>query len=367
MRAAVCAVVALALVPRGFAASTVVSASCRDRFLWPFSVGSIWNMPIGDGAQFSPSGVFQPGLPLPLSFHSDQDLVVRAGPNDPLVDWIDQGDWNADPKCVVTGKVAMQIPLPDNFTTGCIENNNSMGLLMPDNVSLLQMQPAYRENGTSPFLARYQRGAPNPTPFNISILSDGALGAHGGSGLSSIGGTIRSGELNPDAPPISHALKLELYAHFYYYGGSEAPCYTWPAIGCDSYAHSPGIGYNGTNVYVKPGALLAVPSAVAGKVSVTTLFGKKILAALVTYGGYLADDTASNNFAICMEPVVADEIQANYGVSVSIQDPLQPSTPEFADLIQIFQSLQVVTNNANSTVGGGGTPIGPLAPPICDE
>ena len=44
--------------------------------------------------------------------------------------------------------------------------------------------------------------------------------------------------------------KLELYAHFYYYGGSEAPCYTWPAIGCDSYAHSPGIGYNGTNVGV---------------------------------------------------------------------------------------------------------------------
>ncbi len=44
------------------------------------------------------------------------------------------------------------------------------------------------------------------------------------------------------------AQKLELYAHYYYYGGTTEPCYTWPAIGCDSYARQPGIGYNGTNV-----------------------------------------------------------------------------------------------------------------------
>ncbi len=37
----------------------------------------------------------------------------------------------------------------------------------------------------------------------------------------------------------------------------------------------------------------------------------------------------------------------------------------YNDLIAIFQSLQVVINNSNSTVGGGGTPLGPIAPPIC--
>ena len=141
----------------------------------------------------------------------------------------------ADPKCVVTGPVVTQIPLPENFTTGCEENNNSMGLLLPDDVSLLQMQPAYRQGPGTPFLARYKRGSPNPSPFNISILSDGALGAHGGSGLSSIGGTIRSGELLDTTGPITHALKIELFAHYYYYGGDAAPCYTWPAIGCDDY------------------------------------------------------------------------------------------------------------------------------------
>jgi hypothetical protein len=48
-----------------------------------------------------------------------------------------------------------------------------------------------------------------------------ALGAHGGSGLSALGGVIRLHEIGPDAPPIRHALKLELFAHQYYYGGGK--------------------------------------------------------------------------------------------------------------------------------------------------
>ena len=49
---------------------------------------------------------------------------------------------------------------------------------------------------------------------NVSILSaeNSSWGAHGGSHLSSIGGTIRRGELLPGAPPIRHALKLMLWA-----------------------------------------------------------------------------------------------------------------------------------------------------------
>ena len=53
-----------------------------------------------------------------------------------------------------------------------------------------------------------------------SIFGDGIGGAHGGSGLSSIGGSIRLGELLPGAPPIPHALKIEL-GNWWYYGGSQ--------------------------------------------------------------------------------------------------------------------------------------------------
>ena len=67
-------------------------------------------------------------------------------------------------------------------------------------------------------------GCPQPYPLAVNISSSGpetALGAHGGSGLSAFGGTLRTHELAPGAPPIAHALKLELFAHQYYYGGAD--------------------------------------------------------------------------------------------------------------------------------------------------
>ena len=54
----------------------------------------------------------------------------------------------------------------------------------------------------------FRPGAPQPFPWEIDILSDGNLGAHGGSGLSAFGGSIRSGELAPDAPPIAHSIHV---------------------------------------------------------------------------------------------------------------------------------------------------------------
>jgi len=75
-----------------------------------------------------------------------------------------------------------------------------------------------------------------------SIFGDGALGAHGGSGLSGVGGTVRLGELLPSHGPICHALKIELQ-HQWYYGlkplqniseyNQGRRQYTWPATGSD--------------------------------------------------------------------------------------------------------------------------------------
>lgn len=361
------------------ALSAVVLASaqqCRDRFLWPFSNTSIWNTPIGSGAVFTPANIYTL-YPPPQSFHNDEDFNLlttnnTANPSapgySPLTPWINQGDWSGGNKCAVTGTQATTIPFPYNFTTTCTLNNNAAGILMPDNRTLVQLQPLYRESPGSPILARYHSGAPQPFPWTMDILGEGAEGAHGGSGLSSFGGTIRSGELQPDAPPIAHALKLELYAHQYYYGGAAAPCYRWPAVGCDSYAHSGGgMAYNGSNPELKPGALLAIPAAVAPGVVTRTTPGAKVKAALVTYGGYLVDDTACDTAAICMEAVVTAQVRDAYGFSVDISDPVSPTQGGdfYADLVAIFQALHVVSNNANSSIGGGGTPLGPIAPPIC--
>ena len=53
--------------------------------------------------------------------------------------------------------------------------------------------------------------------------------------------------------------------------------------------------YNGTNPFLAPGSLLAIPPADADSVRTATTPGEKIKQALVDYGGYLVDDTACDS------------------------------------------------------------------------
>jgi hypothetical protein len=73
--------------------------------------------------------------------------------------------------------------------------------------SLVQMQPAYRCASGSPLLARFGNatdGCPQQFPNVTSIFGDGALGSHGGSGLSGVGGTIRYSAARSHIAPIQH-------------------------------------------------------------------------------------------------------------------------------------------------------------------
>lgn len=355
--------------------SSASATTCRDRFLWPFAETSIWNTPIGSSAEYVDANIYPTAADLPVEIHNDQEWIIQSQPSDPYVDWIDDSN-NFPGGCGAKGPVAPQkMPLPASLVTDCVDNNNSAGVLLPDNITLVQMQPFYRPAAGGPMIAWYHTGAPQPFPWEMSILDNGTYGSHGGSGLSGVGGSIRVGELLPGAPPISHALKLELWAHRYYFynytSGNYSTCYTWPAIGCDSYYNLPGPGYNGTLPYLKPGALLAVPPARQAEVAakLATVVGQKLLQALVDYGGYIVDDTGSEEGggALCMESGVNAEIKAQYGWSVAIEDPLtqQQGAPLYWDLVAIFRALAVVVNNGPNSIGGGGTPRRPPPPPIC--
>lgn len=125
---------------------------------------------------------------------------------------------------------------------------------------------------------------------------------------------------------------------------------------------------------LKPGALLAVPPGDAPRVAagLATEPARRILAALVDFGGYIVDDTGSQQGggALCMERGVTAELRQAYNVSVAIEAPLSPaaggaSAALYWDLVAIFRALSVVTNNGPSSVGGGGVPRQPPPPPIC--
>lgn len=166
-------------------------------------------------------------------------------------------------------------------------------------------------------------------------------------------------EVAPSAPPIRHALKIELFALDYYY--DKPPALVWPAIQHDGYAFNTSnrLHYGGSNPNLAPGSLLAVPSSVA--VNTTTVPGKRILDALTGYGGYLVDDTACNRGTLCTEYGFGDVFEAEYGFQFN-----QTSGAFKDDMTRIFQALQIVINNAPGNIGGGGDPIRPLAPPFCD-
>jgi len=217
-----------------FHATPPTPPACRHAFLWPFSNQSIWNTAIGSNAKYHfanlyPDDEMSSEYGPPMNIHCDQDWALRAYPSDPMVDWQDSysafpapnctGPFGHDNCCVATGlPVASSLPLPHDAVSDCVANNNAAALLLPDNETLVQFQPFYRGTPGGPFFAWFHQGCPQAFPWNLSIYSDGNLGAHGGSGLSALGGSIRSGELFEENPPIAHALKIELWSHAYYYG-----------------------------------------------------------------------------------------------------------------------------------------------------
>lgn len=337
------------------------TAPCRDPRKWPFLSTSIWNTPIGSGAVFHDPNVFRASFPLPDYFFSDDDYFIVTSSTDPPTEWFNQGWWG-DPDehhCNIVGNFIRNISFPYNFTVRGFDNNNAAAILLPDNHSIINTQPLYRCYPSAPMFGIL---FDDQVGKDDIVFSNGTYGAHGGTGLSSIGGTIRLGELLPDAPPIQHALKLQLNAHTYYY--NQRPGYVWPALFCDSDAFNPNSSgcYGGNDSYVSPGALLAIPSNMT--VTLTTVPAKKILFALQNYGGYLVDDTFANRGTLNTEHGVTDEFQVAYGYSFDSR-PGSAGDAWYKDMVTLFQSLRVVINNGNTTIGGGGTPLQPPAPPLC--
>lgn len=319
----------------------------RDKFLWPFSATSIWNMPIGSGARYKKANIEK-------AYWAGADVVYlyKLKATDPLRRVYRPGSWKV--RCSGTTKTAISVlPIPDNLiipdTVGTFTPNNSSAFLMPDGKTLQQLNP----------LARCIRGGPvYGYAYNrpVNIYGDGIGGSHGGSGLSAIGGTIRKGELTSNKP-IRHALKVLLDGRKYYYYSRSIPGYRWPADRADRVAPS---RYKGKNPSLVMGSLLAIPSSVTeASLNLRTPAAKKLFHALQDYGAYTVDSSEWNCHYIAVEKGVNQEFEKAYGYS------LVGSKGQFyEEFMRLFQALYIVDNNRSYSIGGGGTPRAPLAPRI---
>ena len=314
--------------------------STRNPILHPFASTSIWNTPIGADAQYVPANI------QPTSFVSaDIDHFYVLNDTDEEEDVFLIGAWRD--RASGTLNLGVDLPLPEHLLlpdANTVETpNNSSAFLLPDGDTVVQFNATTRvQSGGNLY------GVPFP---NASLSGDGIQGGHGGSGLSSIGGTLRIGELTGE-DPIQHVLKVNLWAKkslSYSLGDQGGIGFRWPAVRADSYANA--TTYGGTVPELVMGSLLAIPpTASATDLGVQTEPGLKLFNALRDYGAYVADDTAFNTHAFAMENGALQDFEYRYGYEFGDNE-----TPFFDDVMALFSALHVVDNNAPDRIGGGGT------------
>jgi hypothetical protein len=356
-------------------AGSVVNASCtepegfsyetRNPFKWPFSQTSIWNMPIGSDAVYVHARI-EKAVKAGYGMTIDEDYIVMS-PDAPLMEiYENNSGWSrTKSRCTIDGKLIYAAPIPQKYIVspetwvGDVPNS-CLAVLMPDKRTIKQNQP----------FAHCSEGQPATSKYlfkDQDIYGDGIYGAHGGSGLSAIGGTLRIGELTPNSGPIRHVLKVNIFGRKNIFYDSETKGFRWPALRADGYAANQYYK-DRTDPVVKAcrmGALLALPAWMnLDSLNFETKPGRILAEAFKNYGAYLVDDTAWDVYAIETEwspdGRVKDEFLKNWGFPITAKK----DTPWGRDMDRIFLNLHVVDNNSPQTIGGGGKPRAPLAPPF---
>lgn len=238
---------------------TVAVDDRRDPLTWPFAQDSIWNTPIGDQAIYVEAKIRKRerrGMTI------DEDIIVLK-PNAPLtkVFYSDVG-WTEDGtglRCTNfdANRLLFELPIPEDFvvspsTWDGLRPNSGLACLLPDGETIIQTQPFAKCGGSTATVAT---SLTSSAPRVNIYTGDGIRGAHGGSGLSAIGGTIRVGEMVPGGV-IRHALKINLYGRYNLHHGG----YRWPAVKADSGFDDVDSGnfYGGSNPELVMGSLVAL-------------------------------------------------------------------------------------------------------------
>lgn len=349
-----------------FTVSAQQKTETRDARLWPFSQTSIWNMPIGSHANYVHAHL-EPTTQAGITI--DEDYIVMTPSAPPMDIYESDAGWDRNKnRCEKTGKLMYSLPIPQSFlvnkqTWDGETPNAGVAVLMPDGRTVRQNQPfAHCSNGD--YATSFYQFP------DQDIQGDGYYGAHGASGLSAIGGTLRIGELTPTSGAIRHALKINIWGAKNMYYDTETKGYRWPAISADGYAATGenAYGKKRTTPVVKEcrvGALLAIPANIKiSTLKLETKPGKVMAQAFQDYGAYIVDDTAWDVNALMAEwspnGRFKDEFKSNWGIDfVTGTD-----TPWGRDMLKIFAILHVVDNNTAKSIGGGGKTRKPLAPPF---
>jgi hypothetical protein len=352
----------LRLVTAAFAALAILASSsfARDPWVWPFASDSIWNTPIGDQATYVDSGITDA-----LFVEYDDEYYARLLDKDP--DTALQFPDGSPLWFFNTMKVPYYFLSPISSGGG----NYCTAFLQADGRRIISFQPTTRETFGSPMRGYVIDHFNDNT--NNQLRGEGRSGSHFGSSMSTLGGSLRLGELT-GSQPIRHALKAVICEIFLYrnqvtVADANTPRgngWRWPAFNADGNTSN----YNGTNTHMGMGTLLAIPRTVTdpAQIGITTEAGRKLFWALRNYGAYVVDVTDDWSWdpgwqfphMFAGEAGVPEEVQEYYGTPLigGFQNPIP------ADINRLFKALKVVTNNDPFRKGGPGTRLASTAPAL---
>ena len=333
----------------------------RDLLAQPFGETSIWNTPIGRDAMLAPAGFAYDADGTPDHYDQDRVFAHTAGNSYRVVDVYGE---SAD--CRAKGPVLDDVAIDDDLTWERGEGNGSVAIIdARDGETVHQMYASTRCDAGGPV---FGTNISPPVSIGAELGSDGtgsrhedpsALGAHGGSGMSTLGGVIRDAEMS--AGVIPHAIKLDVDCKRFC-ARVPADCddprgadcgWVWPALHADSYvARNRGCGpydeageaatwedENGDTHPVAMGSLLTFEDgSTPDLLGITDPHVMAMFDAIYAYGAYIVDDSCQETASPSAE-----------------SDPAEGASETYPhDFYTMIDALQVVTNNTPDSVGGGG-------------
>ena len=338
----------------------------RDPFLWPFTQTSIWNMPIGSSAVYQPAGLKRVSL-MPIKnggrggIGIDDEPILVTQASDPNYSVWSINDWSY--RCANPTNLNKTVKMPAGINYPSPDGNsgtpNFSGVAVQPDGSLFHFNAIATCGNNKISVYDYSETE------NSTLKSTGYFGGHGGSALSGIGGSIRKGELLT-SEPIRHAIKINVWAEYSLsYVQDGTPGFRWPAKRPDGYAN--GVyGTLNSNIpaYTEMGALLAIkPDVTPQSLGITNPTVIKIFTAMKDYGAYIVDDTYWPHYDLPLEEGVGEEVLAATGTNMGSGG----GNIYFEDMMKVIEALHVITNNGPNSIGGGGTPRQPLAPPFIGD
>ena len=353
---------------------SVSAQTGRNPLRWPFSTESIWNMPIGSGAEFVHANlpaVPGSGTPNWTDMPAADAEFIFLDPTAPLTPiYENTSGWTVGGnRCyrspATNSTVLAWVPMAKNYVVdGMNTMNAGAAFLLQDGNTLLHAQPIARCNAGEPAAALLT------FPIQESLYGNGITGAHGGSQLSTIGGTLRVGELRPNGLPPRHALKIDIDSETLFAPcATDSQCFRWPARVADSGATStygkrapPGV-----STAMKMGALLAIPGTLdIQSLGLETDAARLLAWTLQNYGAYIVDSSGGPGYNIATEEGPNGSFLAQFEADWKFKFAGRVffNTPWVRDIQRLFSNLHVVSNNGPESIGGGGTPRQPLAVPF---